>query len=79
MVISDHLVRGFEDRLSRAVVLFELYDLRAGKVVLKPENDVEVGPSKRIDALVDVTNNTQAALLPKSFSVHRTVRLGRTD
>ena len=64
-IALDYLVGRFEDRLSRAIILFELYDLRPDEVVLKPKDDVEVGPSERIDALIDIAHHAQASSLPE--------------
>src|SRR5437773_434809 len=65
LIALDYLVRRFEDCLSRAIILFELYYLRANEVVLKPEDDVEVGPSERVDALIDIAHHAQASSLPE--------------
>src|SRR6266478_3203865 len=56
LIALDYLVGRFKDRLGRSIILFELYYLRAHEVVLKPEDDVEVGPSERINALIDIAH-----------------------
>src|SRR5689334_6066221 len=57
-IVFDDLVGSLENRLSRAIVLFEFYGLCAGKIMLKSENDIEVRTSKGIDALVDIADDT---------------------
>src|SRR4030095_6426204 len=65
LIALNYLVGRFQDRLSRSIVLFEFYYLCPHEVVLKPEDDIEIGSSERINALVDITNHAQASALPE--------------
>src|SRR5947207_12791051 len=80
-IALDYLVGRFEDCLGRSITLFELYYLRAHEVVVKPEDNVEVGPSERINALIDIADHAQASSLPEvlgcALDLRRTNRTQR--
>ncbi len=61
-VVSDDLRRGVDDRLRRAVVLFELHDLRVFEVLLEIQDVVDVRSAPRIDRLILVADDAQVAV-----------------
>ena len=63
LVVRDQLVRRFEDRLRRAVVLFELEDRRAGEVFLEAQDHAVVAAAPRVDRLVVVADDGNVAVL----------------
>ena len=50
-IADDHRVGRIDDRARRAVVLFELEDLRRGVVLLEREDVFDLGPAERVDRL----------------------------
>ena len=63
LVAGDDGVRGVEDGLRRAVVLFEQDDARFGKVALEVEDVADVGGAPRVDRLVGVADDADVAVL----------------
>ena len=57
-VVLDHRVGGIHDVLRRAVVLFQLDDLKVRIVALEVENVSDVGAPERVDTLCVVSNHT---------------------
>ena len=61
-VVVDHRVRSIEDRLARAVVLFQHHGGGLGKRVLELEDVADVGLAEPVDRLVGVADDTHVAL-----------------
>ncbi len=61
-VVGYERVGGIDDSLRRAVVLFELVDVRAGIVVAEREYVLDLGTAERIDALRIVAHDAYIAV-----------------
>ena len=62
LVFLDEAVGGIGDGLGRAVIAFELKGLDIGIKALQPEDIVDIGPAKAVDALRVVAHDTQAVI-----------------
>ena len=60
-IVGDEAVGGGEDVRGRAVILLEPDDLRAGEVLLEPEDVGDLGAAPRIDRLVVVADAAEVA------------------
>ena len=56
LVRRDHAGGGGEDMLRRAIVLLQLHDRRARKILLEPQDVAHLGPAPAIDRLVVVAD-----------------------
>ena len=61
-VLADDRGRRVEDDLRRAVVAFELDDLRLGEVLLEVEDVPQVGAAPLVDRLVRIADDAQVAV-----------------
>ena len=73
-VVADNAVGTVQDRCSRTVVLIQHDGLRAREILLKVQDDIDIGPAPGIDGLVRVADNIEAVVnagqLPDQFVLH---------
>ena len=63
-VVGDEMARGGEDVAGGAIISLKPNDLRTRKVMVEPENVIDLGPAPAIDRLIVITDAADVFLLP---------------